>query len=291
MLDFSQKLYDELLLKIEAPDQNHGLQKMAPDQRMLLLTQAIDQIKQKLKGYSFDKEGHEIYFFKHILPLFLSQFIYYSEKGAIECSQRVGTEKSKREFLDLEFQKIDYFFNMNIEFFNYYRFGKTIFDGYYFLRSSSSNNENTDLPAFMMDGSFCTIYSWKLATIIAYSRLEREIRFNWADNEDDSAPAKKNEEATRDPNSGKLEWTDSKRGLTELVYSLQEQGSFNNGKADLKTIIDCFETAFSVDLGNTSSTYQQLLSRKKGSSSYLAKLQEKFEQRLDKMDEQQFRAR
>src|SRR6202035_2544761 len=185
MLDFAQKLYDELLLKIEAPDQNPDLQKMAPGQRMQLLTEAIDQIKQKLKGYSFDTEEQEIHFFKGLLPLFLSQFIYYSEKGAIECSQRVGTEKSKREFLDLEFQKIDYFFKMNMEFFNYYRFGKTIFDGYYFLRSSSSNNENTDLPVFMIDTSFCPIYSWKLATIIAYSRLEQEIRFNWADNEDD----------------------------------------------------------------------------------------------------------
>ena len=88
-----------------------------------------------------------------------------------------------------------------------------------------------------------------------------------------------------------LAWTDSKRGLTELIYSLQEQGSFNNGTADLKSFILCFEKTFSVELGNTSSSYQQLLSRKKGSSSFLTKLLEKFQQRICKMEEQHLKSR
>jgi len=88
-----------------------------------------------------------------------------------------------------------------------------------------------------------------------------------------------------------LAWTDTKRGLIELIYSLQKQGSFNNGQADLHSIVRCFEKTFSVELGNTSSSYQQILSRKKGSAHFLNKLLEKFEQGIGKIDEQRYRRR
>jgi hypothetical protein len=287
MIDFTQKLHEELLQKLEALNESPDSKKIVSDPRLQLILEAIDQIKQKLKRYNFDSEEEEIYFFKNLLPEFLSLFIYYSEKASIACSERIGTEKSKNDFLDQLFQKMDYFFKINNDFFNYYRFGKTRFDNYYFLRNISSYNDHLDLPAFMMDESFCTIYSWKVATINAYTRLEKEIRFHSNEN----GRSIKNEEANLDSEIPGLEWTDSKRGLTELIYSLQEQGSFNNGQADLKTIIRCFEKTFSVELGNTSSTYQQLLSRKKGSSSFLTRLQEKFDERICKIEEQHLRSR
>jgi hypothetical protein len=287
MIDFTQKLHEDLLRKLDDQNELNDSKKIVTEPRLQLILETIDQVKQKLKRYNFDSEEEEIYFFKNLLPEFLSLFIYYSEKVAIACSERIGTEKSKNDFLDQLFQKMDYFFKINNDFFNYYRFGKTRFDNYYFLRNISSYNDHLDLPAFMMDESFCTIYSWKVATINAYTRLEKEIRFHSNEN----GRSIKNEEANLDSEIPGLEWTDSKRGLTELIYSLQEQGSFNNGQADLKTIIRCFEKTFSVELGNTSSTYQQLLSRKKGSSSFLTRLQEKFDERICKIEEQHLRSR
>ena len=287
MLDFTRKLHEDLLLQLEELDDSPEVKKTNPDLRILLLTNTIDQLKKKLKIFVFDSEEDEIHFFKNELPKFLSLFIYYSERSAVECSRAVGTEKSKDEFLKQVLQKMEYFFHSNADFFNYSRFGKTRFDKYYFLRNTTSYNDHLDLPAFMMDESFCTIYSWKLATIIAYSRLEKEIRNNPRENE---------LVASTGAGDGSLEefnlaWTDTKRGLIELIYSLQEQGSFNNGQADLNSIIRCFEKTFSVELGNTSSSYQQILSRKKGSTSYLNKLVEKYEQRIGKIDEQPYRRR
>jgi RteC protein len=287
MIDFTQKLHEELLQKLDALNELNDSKKIASDPRLQLIMETIDQIKQKLKRYNFDSEEEEINFFKNILPEVLSLFIYYSEKVAITCSVRIGTEKSKIDYFDQLFQKMDYFFKINNDFFNYYRFGKTRFDNYYFLRNISSYNDHLDLPAFMMDESFCTIYSWKVATINAYSKLEKEIRFSSNQN----TRITRNDEKSPGADNTGLEWTDSKRGLTELIYSLQEQGSFNNGQADLKTIIRCFEKTFSVELGNTSSTYQQLLSRKKGSSSFLTRLQEKFDERICKIEDQHLRSR
>jgi hypothetical protein len=287
MLDFTRKLHEDLLIKLEELDDHPDNSKTSSDQRIQLLTNTIDQLKKKLKSHEFDSEKDEIHFYKNELPLFLSLFIYFSEKGAIECSRRIGTEKSRAEFLEQVFQKIDYFFNANIDFFNYCRFEKTRLDKYYFLRNYAIYDEYLDLPALMMDESFCTIYSWKLAMIIAYSRLEKEIRFRSERN----GLLISNESEANETSDIKLEWTDTKRGLIELIYSLQELGSFNNGQADLISIVRCFEKTFSVELGNTSSSYQQILSRKKGSSNYLTKLVEKYEQRIGKIDEQQYRRR
>ena len=278
MTEFAQQLYVEILLKLRESDQP-----------LNLISESIDQIKQKLKSYQFTGEAEEIDFFKNRLPLFLSLFIYYSEKTAIECSERIGTEKSRIEYLELLFQKIDYFFKANEEFFNYYRFGKTKFDRYYFLRNNYLHNENLELPVFLMDSSFCTIYSWKLATIIAYGRLEKEIRFNCQEKKvaDDSTVF--TDEGFGSSDMIKLIWTDPKMGLIELVYSLQEQGSFNNGKADIKTITRYFEKVFSVQLSNTSKSFQDILSRKKGYTTYLDKLRDKIVGRIDEIEDNNMR--
>jgi RteC protein len=274
MIEFTQQLYNELLLKLEDSDQ-----------RLNLITEAIDQIKQQLKTYQFATEEEEIQFFKNLLPLFLSLFVYYSEKAALGCCERIGTEKSRMDYLDLLFQRIDYFFKANEEFFNYYRFGKTKFDNHYFLRTSYLFNENLDLPVFLMDSSFCTIYSWKLATIMAYTQLEKEISFNVKGKNSEGVTSDYDEEGSQSIDLVKLEWTDPKMGLIELVYSLRKQGAFNHGKADLKTITRYFEKVFSVQLSNTSKSFQDILSRKKNYTTYLDKLRDKMVAWIDEIED------
>lgn len=285
MLEFAQKLHEELLQKLEALDKTQDHEKMIPDQRLQLLTTVIDQLKQNLRVYQFERAEEEIHFFKSILPLFLSEFIYYSEIVAVECSERIGTEKSRLDFLEKEFEKFDYFFKVNDEFFNYFRFGKTKFDRYYFLRDFSYYHEDLDLPAFMLDSSFCTIYSWKLAMIIAYNRLEKEIRFNTVKTGQSGLVGAAGEESFGGPNAAPLRWTDPKMGLVELIYSLNEQGSFNHGNTDIKTITRYFERVFAVQLSNTSKSFQDLLCRKKGYTTYIDKLREKINGRIDDIEE------
>jgi hypothetical protein len=83
------------------------------------------------------------------------------------------------------------------------------------------------------------------------------------------------------PDSTRLKWTYSKVGLVELIYSLRELGAFNDGKADLKTIKECFEYMFNVDLGNITSSFQEILERKKGYTNITDKLREMFLKKID----------
>jgi len=48
----------------------------------------------------------------------------------------------------------------------------------------------------------------------------------------------------------KLSWTGSKTDLIELIYALDTEGCFNNGKIPLIQIAAYFESVFNIDLGN-----------------------------------------
>jgi hypothetical protein len=96
-----------------------------------------------------------------------------------------------------------------------------------------------------------------------------------------SLPAIGNAEASPEPDEISLKWTYSKIGLTELIYALKELGVFNNGKADLKSIAQCFEHMFSIDLGNISSAFQEILERKKGYTNITDRLREVFLKKID----------
>jgi hypothetical protein len=275
MLDFARALHDELLQILEELDSHRDPLDFSPDHRLQAVQSAIDQIKEKLKSHQFSDESEEIQFFKSVLPLFLSLFIYYREKFELESIQLIGTLQSRHEYIEVQSRRIEDFFRQHAEFFRYYRSGKTNLDRHYFLRSSSINQDNTELLGFVMDASFCTIYSVKIATILAFTRLEQDLH-----------PVTKtvcNESENPRTNPNKLEWTDTKVGLIELIYSLKEQGAFNNGKADLKTIVQYFERIFSIHLGNSSSAFQEILSRKTGSTNYIDKLRDKLRQRIDEI--------
>jgi hypothetical protein len=77
-------------------------------------------------------------------------------------------------------------------------------------------------------------------------------------------------------NIGKLTWTDSKSALIELAYAVQSAGSFNDRKADLREIIECFQNAFHIDLGHYPRVFQEILSRKTGYTTYIDRLRDKL---------------
>ena len=110
-------------------------------------------------------------------------------------------------------------------------------------------------------------------TILAYAILIPDAVNN--------LPAINNAEAAPGPDDISLKWTFSKIGLIELIYALRELGVFNNGKAELKSIVQCFEQMFSIDLGNISSSFQEILERKKGYTNITDKLREVFLKKID----------
>jgi Asp-tRNA(Asn)/Glu-tRNA(Gln) amidotransferase C subunit len=68
------------------------------------------------------------------------------------------------------------------------------------------------------------------------------------------------------------------------LYALYYQGSFNNGKADLKEIAAYFEAIFNIDLGDVYRTWYSIKSRKVESTAYLETLKALLQKKIDEPD-------
>ena len=83
------------------------------------------------------------------------------------------------------------------------------------------------------------------------------------------------------PSSGDLVFTAPKVYLTELGYAMKAHGSFNNGNAPVSKILIGLGKMANVDLGNTSRTFQQILTRKEGYTKYLDSLKFSLQERIE----------
>jgi hypothetical protein len=278
MIDFAKKLYDDLLLKLQQLEGENEMPGDAPQLAVDAIETAISRIKEELKDYSFRSVEEEVEFFKSAMPMFLFLLIYHRERIEMESTEIMMNRELREGYFKHLFFRINEFYKENAKFLRYFRSGKTNLDEYYFLRRGLLNQEYSDL---LTDPAFCNIYSVKLATQQAYALLERDIRNQFGSPQDGKTPAA--------PSGARLEWTDSKTDMIELIYSLEANGTFNGGKADIKDITECFENVFSIRLGNTSSAFQQILCRKKGYTIYIDKLRDGLLRRIDDIESRNIR--
>jgi hypothetical protein len=280
---FTEKLHDELKTKLQMLEDDPHSEKFRAERRMGLIIKTINQILKQLETHRFPSEKEEIVYFKSVLPSTISLLVYHDAKNDWESIERLGTQKAKQDHLEQLFRKINDFFKDNDELFKYYRSGRTNLDHYYFLPKRNLDEENVDLISSLMDPSFCTISCLKVAIFLGYATLEKNILQTLNKKEDGVKLRKKVwGESNLTESFEKLEWTFSKAALTELIYALKATGVFNNGKADLKTIVRYFEKVFDVDLGNVSRTHQEIINRKTGQTIFLDELKEKMAELIER---------
>jgi hypothetical protein len=223
----------------------------------------------------------EITFFKEMKPQILSLLVYFNKIYSIELKRPNGSNDIQKEYYSKEQYSLTYFFERNIDFYQYYRSNSTHFDEYYFARGRFCPNLCVDSQQFIQDPLFSTGYDYKVAKILANEmlriylnkqllHLDRKCLLN--NNQTDTA------------NNPILKWTASKAAATELGYSLQFSGVFNHGNADIREIMTMIENNFGIDLGDYYRTYIALKSRKKERASFLKTLIDNLIKRMDEDD-------
>ena len=277
IISFSKEIYLQLILCLEADGSGAETLAATHEGRIALINESIRQLRTALSDYKFTNEDEETDFFKRVVPDIISLLIYETEKHDLDCIKMIASPNLRMDLAKIKFERIDLFFKENAEFIRYYYSRSTYLDAFYFLRRHAPHHRDSQLIPEASDPFICPMPSYKVATMLAYSKVlpELEILF---------APREKGSEKTS-ANGFDLKWTDSKSGLIELIYSLKEQGAFNHGHADVKTIADYFEKTFSVDLGNASSLFQKILSRKGGQTNYMDQLKARLVTRITEIDE------
>ncbi|MGV8946494.1 MAG: RteC domain-containing protein [Lutibacter sp.] len=242
---------------------------------------SIKRLQKLIIDQGFKTLSAEIHFFKHIKPQVFSKLIYYVKLINIESKRPRSRSKSQIKYLNNHIDKLQIYFNDNLEFYHYYRRGATFLDEQYFVRGKADLRLHPDSFHFFTDEQFSTSQDNTVATIMAYDMLivylQQEIE------------KLENKFETVIPKSmykqSKLFWTGSKTDLIELIYALHSSGVINSGTADIKELASVFEQLFNIELGNYYHTFIEIRSRKCNNTKFLDRLKESLIKRIEILDE------
>ncbi|WP_179004457.1 RteC domain-containing protein [Winogradskyella forsetii] len=274
--DILKKLDSELnVLEIEEEDIL-----VRAEKGIKLAKQTLKKVRSIIVDYEFKTKSEEIHFFKCTKPKIYSKLIYYVKLFNIEGKRPRGSNKSQVKYLNNYIEKLQTYFNDNLDFYHYYRREATVFDEQYFLRGKADIRLFPDSFHFFVDEQFATSHDSTVATILAYDllivHLKREI--NKLENNGNYASLRLLQSKT------KITWTAHKIYLIELIYALHSTDVINNGTVDIKDIAYFVEKTFKVDLGDYYRAFLEIRMRKNGRTKFLDILKKQLTKRMDDTD-------
>lgn len=276
IIAFIESVYDQL-------EDIEGREEMSlanASAAIALLEASFDKVKTSISAYIFKNEVEEIHFFKVTKPQLFSKLIYYQKVCRIEAARPAGSNTAIRNYLTKELDRIQYYFERNIDFYKYYRNGYTHFDNYYFLRGKPDIQLTLDSFYFERDPKFSTCYDFTVAKVIANDMLTVYINNELV--KLDKQPEE--EQMTVFFPKVKETWTGSKTDLVELLYALYELGCFNFGKISLVRLTGYLENVFNISLGDVYHTF--LAIRRRGNrTQFLDELKAKLIAKMNKDDQ------
>lgn len=277
-----QEILKQLDLKLDVLESDVKDILYGAEQGIKITKQALEKLRDSVVNHQFTKVSSEIDFFKNVKPLVFSKLIYYVKLFNIESKRPRSSNKSQTKYLNKHIDKLQNYFNENLEFYHYYRRNATTLDEQYFLRGKADIRLYPDSFHFFTDKQFSTSHDSTVATILAYDMIIIHLKTEIDKLENN------NSMETNSLNtmlSSKLFWTGSKTDLIELIYALHGSGSINSGTADIKEMAAVCEQIFNIDLGNYYHTFIEIRSRKSNGTKFIDKLKESLIKRFNESDE------
>lgn len=244
------------------------------------LQTVLNDLRIKIQTYVFSTKEDEILFFKTHKPEILARLLFFYKIYRIETQCPNGSDKVIRSYINGELDNLTYFFNRNLDFYQYYRSHSTVYDEYYFVRGKADLRLCTDSAQFDKDPDFSTGYDYKVAKIIANEMLRIYLNKRLIKLETDAQVEDNLQKCLKYP----FRFTSKKVFLIELGYSLVSSGDINNGNVEIKEMMNFLGTMFQVELGDYYAAYIAMKERKKDRTAYLSRLQDSLVKRMDEDD-------
>ena len=188
----------------------------------------------------------------------------------------VASVEAQKEYLKKKLDVIQDFNDKILDFYRYYRSGAIHLDAAYFVRGQPDTEQYLETFYYERDPLFSTNADFKVAKIMANDMLqayllsELELLDNYIQKAGNTSFPKV-----------KLTWTGSKTDLIELIYALDTEGCFNNGKIPLIQIAAYFESVFNVDLGNNIARNFYDMRIRNQPTPFLDRLRDEIRKRMD----------
>lgn len=245
-----------------------------------VLQKAISDIRNFVISNNFFSKEEEIHFFKEQKPEILSRLLYFNKIFQIESKFPNGSNDIVIKYLHKELDSLTYFFNRNLNFYQYYRSKSSIYDEYYFIRGKNDLRLNSDSSHFNSDPNFSTGYDFKVAKILAYEMLRIYLNKRLQN----IGKERNLEEVRAKYAKSPINFTGKKVALIELGYALANSGDINGGRIEIKEMMDFLGSAFNIDLGDYYRTYITIKDRKKDRTIYLSNLIQTLIRKMDEDD-------
>jgi len=166
------ELYTGMEESLQVVGQNY------PDDLILQSTHSVDIINAALGALrahvtssNFRSEEEEIYFFKRIKPLFVSQLICFVRMFRLATEIPKALKYSKLKCLKSEQQQLEDFYLQHKDFCAYYRSNSDYLDKQYFVRGKIGLHSTRNPVIFSIDPAFSTSHDLLAAELIAADQL------------------------------------------------------------------------------------------------------------------------
>ena len=248
---------DELNVQIRAIDLEED-DLLIRSQRSIETTQAaIESLQGLVLEKHFPNEQAEIQFFKEIKPQFFSKLIYYVELHNVTLHlQPLITGKSQQKYLSQKLDRINAFFQKEVDFYRYYRMEHTYLDHRYFVRNNADPRLPVDWCYYIQRPHFTTTHDLMVANIIAYDQLSTYLRAEIIRIKDTATQV-----VPRGVTELDLHWSKPKIHLIELIYALDAVGAINQGNISIKQLASALEMVFQTDLGDVYHSFMKAKTR------------------------------
>ena len=199
------------------------------------LQNVLVDLRGELQTYTFPTKEEEIYFFKNQKPELLGRLLYFYKIYRIETQCPTGSNEVIRLYINKELDNLTYFFNRNLDFYQYYRSHSTIHDEHYFLRGRTDIRLCTDSAQFDKDPNFSTGYDYKVAKILANEMLRIYLNKKLQKLESENYIEKQQQGIN---SKIPVRFTGKKSALIELGYALASSGDINHGNIEIKELMN-----------------------------------------------------
>ena len=243
------------------------------------LQTVLSDLRTKIQTYVFPTKEDEISFFKVQKPEILGRLLFFYKIYRIETQCPNGSDEVIKGYISRELDNLTYFFNRNLDFYQYYRSHSTLYDEYYFVRGKSDLRLCTDSTQFDKDPNFSTGYDYKVAKVIANEMLRIYLNKRLVKLETNNQIEDNLQTYLKYP----FRFTGKKVFLIELGYSLVTSGDINNGNVEIKEMMKFLSSVFQVDLGDYYAAYIAIKERK-DRTAYLHHLIDSLTKRMNEDD-------
>lgn len=272
-------IYRKILSEVSMREQEFSVAgTMIEQSRMMIsvLKDTLFKIKEYAKVPGFTDASEEIEFFRQVKPQILGRLMYYNEVYRIETTCPVQGGKHYRKYFSaqLKLLKRNNASLLDMDFYRYYRSGRTDRDADFFRRSLVHFPTILDSFYFEMDTEYSTYYDHLVARFIAQDLLyafliskaypERPVSFGNLDIPED------------------LQWTGTKNALIELIYALYVSGVLSHGKIGVRKISVLFQVIFKIPLGDIHHAFHRMKDRAGKRTIFMDQLKNSLEEYMDK---------